>query len=49
MQPFYSPLDCVWDYPAEPVKPVWIYWSKRQWVAVASAAPCANLHLSPDR
>jgi len=22
------------------VKPVWIYWSKRQWVAVASAGPC---------
>jgi len=21
------------------VKPVWIYWSKRQWVAVASAGP----------
>ena len=29
------------------VKPIWIYWSKRQWVAVASAGPYANLH--PDR
>jgi len=27
------------------VKPVWIYWSKRQWVAVASTGPYANLHL----
>ena len=25
------------------------YWSKRQWVAVASAGPYASLHLSPDR
>jgi len=25
------------------------YWSKRQWVAVASAGPCASLHLAPDR
>jgi len=31
------------------VKPIWIYWSKRQWVAVASAGPYANLHLAPDR
>jgi len=30
------------------VKPIWIYWSKRQWVAVASAGPYANLHLTPD-
>jgi len=30
------------------VKPIWIYWSKRQWVAVASAGPYANLHLDPD-
>jgi len=29
------------------VKPIWIYWSKRQWVAVASAGPYANLHLAP--
>jgi len=26
----------------------WIYWSKRQWVAVASAGPYANRHLTPD-
>jgi len=26
-----------------------IYWSKRQWVAVASAGPYASLHLAPDR
>ena len=25
------------------------YWSERQWVAVASAGPYANLHLAPDR
>ena len=25
------------------------YWSKRQWVAVASAGPCASLHLASDR
>ena len=25
------------------------YWSKRQWEAVASAGPCASLHLAPDR
>jgi len=31
------------------VKPIWIYWSKRQWVAVASAGPYADLHLAPDR
>ena len=29
-------------------KPIWIYWSKRQWVALASAGPYANLHLDPD-
>jgi len=27
------------------VKRIWIYWSKRQWVAVASGGPYANLHL----
>jgi len=26
------------------VKPIWIYWSKRQWVAVASAGLYASLH-----
>ena len=25
------------------------YWSKRQWMAVASAGPHASLHLAPDR
>jgi len=30
------------------VKPIWIYWNKRQRVAVASAWPYANLHLDPD-
>jgi len=30
------------------VKPVWIYWSKRQWVAVAFAGLYASLHLIPD-
>jgi len=30
------------------VKPIWIYWSKRQWVSEASAGPYANLHLAPD-
>ena len=41
------------DYPGEPVPERWnrsgFYWSKRQWVAVASAGPYASLHLSPDR
>jgi len=31
------------------VQPIWIYWSKRQWVAVASAGPYANLHLASNR
>jgi len=31
------------------VKPIWIYWSKRQLVAVASARPYANLQLTSDR
>ena len=31
------------------VKPIWIYWSKKQWVAVASAGPYANLHIAPDK
>ena len=30
------------------LKPIWIYWSKRQWVAVASAGLYASLHLIPD-
>ena len=37
-----------WAY-ARKVKPIWIYWSKRQWVAVASAGPYAYPHLAPDR
>ena len=43
----------VWDYPGEPAQERWnqsgFYWSKRQWVAVASAWPYASLHLAPDR
>jgi len=31
------------------LKPICIYWSKRHWVAVASAGPYASLHLAPDR
>jgi len=31
------------------VKPIWIYWSKRQWVAVASAGRYANLHFTRQR
>ena len=27
-------------------KPIWVYWSKRQWLAVAAAGPYANLHLA---
>ena len=30
------------------VKPICIYWSKRQWVAVASTGLYASLHLIPD-
>ena len=30
------------------LKPIWIYWSKQQWVAVASAGLYASLHLIPD-
>jgi len=30
------------------LKPIWIYWSKRQWAAVASAGLHASLHLIPD-
>jgi len=39
------------DYPGEPVPERWnqsgLYWSKRQWVTVASAGPHASLHLAP--
>jgi len=34
---------------ARKVKPSGFYWSKRQWVAVASAGPYASLYLAPDR
>ena len=41
------------DYPGEPVRKrknrSGFYWSKRQWVAMASAGPYASLHLAPDR
>jgi len=41
------------DYPGVPVperqNQSGFYWSKRQWVAVASAGPYASLHLTPDR
>jgi len=30
------------------LKPVWIYCSKRHWMAVASAGPYADVHLTPD-
>jgi len=59
LQPFYAPFppDFVLDYLGEPdqkgktrkVKPIWIYWSKRQWVAMASDGPYANLHFAPVR
>ena len=42
-----------WDYLGEMVPErqtqSGFYWSKRQWVAVASAGPYASLHLAPDR
>ena len=41
------------DYPGKPVperlNQSGFYWSKRQWVAVASAGLYASLHLAPDR
>jgi len=49
--PFNGPF--FQDYPGEPVPERWnqsgFYWSKRQWVAVASAGLYASLHLAPDR
>jgi len=30
-------------------KPIWIFWSKRQWMAMLPAGPNANLHLAPER
>jgi len=51
-KPFYSPLGFCLEPPGwagtRKVKPIWIYWSKRKWVAVASTGPYANLHLDPD-
>jgi len=56
-QPFYCSSEV---YPGPPgwagtrkikpgrLKPIWIYWSKRWWVAVASAGIYASLHLIPD-
>ena len=50
IHPFNGPVQ---DYPGEPVperrNQSGFYWSKRQWVAVASAGPYASLHLAPDR
>ena len=41
------------DYPGEPVperqNQSGFYWSKKQWVAVASAGTYASLHLASDR
>jgi len=33
----------------EKPKPIWISRCRRQWVAVVSAGPCANLHFTPDK
>ena len=50
-----DPFNCpfVRDYPGEPVperqNQPGFYWSKRQWVAVASSGPYASLLLAPDR
>jgi len=41
--PFHGPLDFVRDFSDE------FYWSKRQWVAVASGGSYPNLHLILDR
>jgi len=51
-QPFYGPFEFCLGLPGaagtRKVKPIWIYWSKRQWVEAASAGPHANLHLDRD-
>jgi len=48
--PVWRPF--VQDYPGEPAperqNQSGFYWSKRQWVEVASAGPYASLHLTPD-
>jgi len=39
-----------WVSRHQKAKPSGFCWSKRWWVAVASAGPCANhLHLAPDK
>ena len=47
---FYGPLGFCPGLPrwagTRKVKPIWIHWSKRSWVAVASAGLYANLHLT---
>jgi len=56
LQPFYGPWTLSgttrvsWYQKGKTwkVKSVWLYWSKRMWVAVASAGPYANLHLASD-
>jgi len=44
--PFYSSLDFVGITRVSQYQKG--YWSKRQWVAMASAGPHANLHFAPD-
>jgi len=50
LQPFYGPLYGLRYQTGKTrkVKPICIYWSKRQWVILASAGPYANMHLVPD-
>jgi len=51
-QPFYGLLGFCPGLPrwasTRKVKPIWIYWNKRQRVALASAGPYANLDLDRD-
>jgi len=51
--PFNGPLSWTTHYTGEPLpersNQSGFYWSKRQWVAVASAGPHASLHLAIDR
>jgi len=37
------------ELPGSVPHPLSLRWSKIRWVAVASAGPCASLHLAPDR
>jgi len=48
LQPSWILSGTTWVSWHQKVKPIWIYWSKRLWVAVASAGPYANLHLDSD-